>query len=685
MTKLKVSSPAELISAVPFLIGFHPADSLTVVAMRGPEIAFAVRADLPELDAPADEAKAAVLHLASVVIRQQVQAVAIIGYGDKERVTPALLRVSDVFRRVGLVIIEELRVEDGRYWSFLCSDPACCPPQGQPCEPPDSVVAAEATFAGAVALPSREMFAAQVTPVTGDDREAMTGATARAVLRLASLAAADLTPEDFTLVDSAPATGQPESVPAASVRPESVPAASVRPESVPAASVRPESVPATSVRPDSETAASGRLESVPVAVAGPDSEAAASAAAPVGVVACPDDSEPDPAAGAAAPMPGQVPDAPQAEPGQADDEVPFLPDQSRFFQRVRQAGRKAVREAERCYRSGGRLTDDEIAWLGLLLLHVPVRDYAWTRTRTAEWELALWSDVMRRVEPTYTPAPASLLAFVAWRSGSGVLASVAVERALDEQRDYSLAMLVHQALVNGVHPAVLDGWPAVAGAPEVPRDPDEDSEDGPEPHAHPDREAPGHAEPADHPQRADRSEWVEPPERTSHASRSPRAERADRAERSTRAERVDRAERSTHDRRLDPSEWEAHAQRSTRAEPSTCAERADPADRSTGVERSTHDGRLEPPEREAHAQRSTRAERSPRAERSKRAERVDRAGRSTRADGVDGAGRAGHVERSTRLERAGHAERDGDSEAPARSAERVARPRIFRRATRHRI
>jgi hypothetical protein len=373
MTTLKVSSPAELISAVPYLIGFHPADSLTVVAMRDHQIAFAVRIDLPELSAPEEEARAAVLHLASVVAQQEVQAVTLIGYGEAARVTPAVLRISDAFRRIGLIVVDELRVAGGRYWSYLCTDPTCCPADGRPCDPADSVVAAEATFAGAVALPSREALAAQVAPATGADREAMIAATARAGIRLAALAG-----------ERRRSTGD------------------------------------------------------------------APGAAGWGV----------PAEGTA---PGPSGDGRQLDPDALRLGGAGLSGEPRFFRLVRRAGRAAVRDAERRYRSGRRLTDDETAWLGLLLLHLPVRDYAWTRTRKQQWEVALWSDVLRRVEPRYAPAPASLLAFVAWRSGLGALASIAVERALEQQADYSLAVMLREALLFGLPPSVLDGWPAVTG------------------------------------------------------------------------------------------------------------------------------------------------------------------------------------------------------------------------------
>lgn len=63
---------------------------------------------------------------------------------------------------------------------------------------------------------------------------------------------------------------------------------------------------------------------------------------------------------------------------------------------------------------GQRPTDDEVAWLTLLLRHVPVRDFAWRRTTTDDWQLEFWSDVVRRAEPGLVAPPASLLAFTAW-------------------------------------------------------------------------------------------------------------------------------------------------------------------------------------------------------------------------------------------------------------------------------
>ena len=135
---------------------------------------------------------------------------------------------------------------------------------------------------------------------------------------------------------------------------------------------------------------------------------------------------------------------------------------------LRAAGVAAVREAYRRQRRGERLDDDEVAWLSLLLTHLPVRDHAWERTDGRDRDIALWTDVLRRAEPELTAAPAALLAFAAWRAGQGALAAVTLERALARHPDYSLALLLDDLLRRGVPPSELDGWPAV-GLPGVVR------------------------------------------------------------------------------------------------------------------------------------------------------------------------------------------------------------------------
>ncbi|WP_146754642.1 DUF4192 domain-containing protein, partial [Micromonospora noduli] len=181
--QLAVRSPADLIAAVPYLLGFHPTDSVVAVALVGRQIVFAARADLPD----PTELGGLAGHLAGVIRRQGAEAATVVGYGQPERVTPAVDAVRDALNDFGLHVLDALRVTDGRWWSYLCTEPECCPPEGRRYDPTVNRLTASAVFAGQVALPDRGALVAQVAPVDGPAREAARAATARAELRLAEL------------------------------------------------------------------------------------------------------------------------------------------------------------------------------------------------------------------------------------------------------------------------------------------------------------------------------------------------------------------------------------------------------------------------------------------------------------------------------------------------------------------
>jgi len=109
------------------------------------------------------------------------------------------------------------------------------------------------------------------------------------------------------------------------------------------------------------------------------------------------------------------------------------------------------------YREGGRFTsDDEVARLTVALRDLRVRDDAWARMDPGHSDAhqRLWTDVVRRAQPGYTAASAALLAFVAWQSGDGALANVALDRALADDPRYSMALLLRQVITAGAPPAL---------------------------------------------------------------------------------------------------------------------------------------------------------------------------------------------------------------------------------------
>jgi Domain of unknown function (DUF4192) len=109
------------------------------------------------------------------------------------------------------------------------------------------------------------------------------------------------------------------------------------------------------------------------------------------------------------------------------------------------------------YRGGGRFASDyEVARITVALRDLRVRDDAWARMDPAHAQahLRLWIDVVRRAQPGYAAAPAALLAFVAWQSGDGALANVALDRALADDATYSMATLLRQVISAGAPPSL---------------------------------------------------------------------------------------------------------------------------------------------------------------------------------------------------------------------------------------
>ena len=119
-------------------------------------------------------------------------------------------------------------------------------------------------------------------------------------------------------------------------------------------------------------------------------------------------------------------------------------------------GLTAVRAAIGLYRDGGSIRPPiGYAWLALMLRQLPIRDDAWARMDPQHQAAhqRLWTDLVRRAQPGYVAAPASLLAFTAWQGGDGALANLALDRALADRPDYSLALLLRDILDAGTPPS----------------------------------------------------------------------------------------------------------------------------------------------------------------------------------------------------------------------------------------
>ncbi|TXJ07208.1 MAG: DUF4192 domain-containing protein [Aeromicrobium sp.] len=96
----------------------------------------------------------------------------------------------------------------------------------------------------------------------------------------------------------------------------------------------------------------------------------------------------------------------------------------------------------------------EIGDAAIALRNVLVRDHFWFTidTQNARTELAVWTHVARLLNGPWRCAPLSLAAFSAWQAGDGVRMSIAVEAALREDPQYSMANLLQRVVEQGLGP-----------------------------------------------------------------------------------------------------------------------------------------------------------------------------------------------------------------------------------------
>jgi hypothetical protein len=186
LPSLRLRQPADALAAIPYLLGFHPADSVVVLAMQGPRVVFNVRADLPD-ETTEDAASGVVEYLVEVLGRQHATGAIVAGFGTAARADPTVVALALTLEERGVRVIDVLRAEAGRYWSYRCQDPGCCPAEGRAYDPVASEIAADATLAGLVARPDRRALLALVEPTTGPGREGMSAAGQRADVRLFEL------------------------------------------------------------------------------------------------------------------------------------------------------------------------------------------------------------------------------------------------------------------------------------------------------------------------------------------------------------------------------------------------------------------------------------------------------------------------------------------------------------------
>lgn len=183
MPGINLATPQDIIAAVPYLLGFHPDDSLVVIAITARRVFVIVRYDLPDSVAVGERDLAGELadRLAVVLAQHKADSVMLLGYGTADRARPALIaaiaRLADL-----LTVREALQVTGSRFWSLLCAE--CCPPDGIEFDSTATVPAAQLTALGFAPYDSRDAMRASIAPLEGTAAEAMQAAVRRATADL---------------------------------------------------------------------------------------------------------------------------------------------------------------------------------------------------------------------------------------------------------------------------------------------------------------------------------------------------------------------------------------------------------------------------------------------------------------------------------------------------------------------
>ncbi|MFJ1840208.1 DUF4192 domain-containing protein [Streptomyces sp. NPDC088146] len=162
--QITLRGPAELADALPYLMGFHPNDSVVMVALHGGRGRFGGRLRLGIPQAPQEWASVAE-QLAECLIKgserrgERPDAIVIFLCQDPaegenggqvmERLRPLAQGLRTACGTLDVPVLEALCISDGRYWSYCCPDKRCCPSEGnQMALPGTSVMAAAAAYAG---------------------------------------------------------------------------------------------------------------------------------------------------------------------------------------------------------------------------------------------------------------------------------------------------------------------------------------------------------------------------------------------------------------------------------------------------------------------------------------------------------------------------------------------------------
>ena len=160
MPKISLSGPAELLTIIPFHLGFQPTRSVVVVCFHGKRLGLVARLDLVDAGLAVEAAE----QILPTLRQGAPSSVALVGFEDTpDESLPLLEAIADTLGSERVMVRERLVVRDGRWRSVGCD---CCPDEGW-LLPEQADVPAVASYValGHAVLPDRDELARLVEPL----------------------------------------------------------------------------------------------------------------------------------------------------------------------------------------------------------------------------------------------------------------------------------------------------------------------------------------------------------------------------------------------------------------------------------------------------------------------------------------------------------------------------------------
>ena len=163
-----------MVASLPYWVGFEPTESLVVVCCHEPRgrVGLSMRFDLPAGGPGHDGPRRDLVHQVAARVRHERASRVVLAVYTDEGDGPAGRPRQGLIDALScalseLVVTEAVLVRGGRFWSYLCERPSCCPPRGRPVEAgsasaPVRLLQAESVLSGRAVLPDRAAVVASL-------------------------------------------------------------------------------------------------------------------------------------------------------------------------------------------------------------------------------------------------------------------------------------------------------------------------------------------------------------------------------------------------------------------------------------------------------------------------------------------------------------------------------------------